>query len=94
MKIANFIWLDEFIEKLEAKHGVYSDEVEEVFANRPAIRRIQKGKVSGENLYRALGQTASGRYLVIIFVYKSTTHSVLIISARDMDHRERKSYHE
>jgi len=63
MKIDDFIWLDEFTEKLETKHGVYPDEVEEVFANQPAIRRIQKGRVSGENLYRAMGQTSNGRYL-------------------------------
>ena len=64
MKIDNFIWLDEFTEKLETKHGVYPDEVEEVFTYRPTIRRIQKGNVSGENLYRAFGQTSSGRYLI------------------------------
>ena len=93
MNIDDFIWLDEFAEKLETKHGVYPDEVEEVFANKPVIRKIEKGRVSGENLYRALGQTASGRYLVVIFVYKPATRSVLVISARDMDYKERKSYH-
>jgi uncharacterized protein len=93
MIINGFIWLDEFTEKLEAKHGVYPNEVEEVFANRPEIRKLEKGRVSGEHLYRALGQTSSGRYLVIIFVYKPTTRSALVISSRDMDLKERKSYY-
>lgn len=93
MLINDFIWLDEFTEKLEMKHGVYPDEVEEVFGNRPTIRRIQKGRVRGEHLYRAWGQTASGRYLVVIFIYKPTVRSVLVISSRNMDTKERKSYH-
>jgi hypothetical protein len=92
MTIEDFIWLDEFVEKLETKHGVYPDEVEEVFSRQPAIQRIQKGKVQGEHLYRALGQTADGRYLTIIFVYKPTRRSVIVISARDMDQKEHKRY--
>lgn len=75
-------------------NGVYPDEVEEVFANRPVIRRLEKGDVSGENLYRALGQTSSGRYLAVFFVYKPATQSVLIISSRDMTYKEQRSYHE
>jgi uncharacterized protein len=94
MKIVDFIWLDQFTEKLETKHGVYPDEAEDVFANQPAIRRIENGNVSGENLYRALGQTSSGRYLAVFFVYKPMTRSALIISSRDMTYKERRSYHE
>lgn len=93
MQVEDFIWLDEFTEKLERKHGVYPDEVETLFSNRPAIRRMQSGNVQGEHLYRALGQTAEGRYLTVIFIYKAATRSVLVISARDMDHKERRSYH-
>lgn len=93
MKIVDFIWLDKFTEKLETKHGVYTDEVEEVFVNRPAIRLLEKGDVSGENLYRALGQTSSGRYLVVFFVYKPSTQSALVIRSRDMTYKERRSYY-
>lgn len=92
MRIDDFIWLDEFVDKLEEKHGVYQDEVEDVFRNRPAIRRVQKGKTKGEDLYRALGQTDDGRYLFIIFVYKPSNNNALIVSARDMSTKERKSY--
>jgi uncharacterized DUF497 family protein len=34
----------------------------------------------------------SGRYLVVIFIYKPTARKALVISARDMDKKERKSY--
>lgn len=92
MKITDFIWLDQFVEKLETKHDVLPEEVEEVFARRTGIKRIGKGRVQGENLYRAWGQTMSGRYLVVIFIYKPTVRKALVISARDMDKKERKSY--
>lgn len=93
MKINDFIWLNEFLEKLEVKHGVYPNEVEEVFLNQPKFRRLEQGRVRGEHLYRALGQTFDGRYLVVIFVYKPVTGSALVISARDMEPKERRSYH-
>ncbi|PIQ94704.1 MAG: hypothetical protein COV68_03235, partial [Nitrospirae bacterium CG11_big_fil_rev_8_21_14_0_20_41_14] len=46
--------------------------------------------VKGEDLYRALGQTDSGRYLTVFFIYKET-HEALVISARDMTDKERKN---
>jgi hypothetical protein len=43
LKIADFIWLEEIVEKLEVKHGVVPEEVEEIFANRPRITRMERG---------------------------------------------------
>ncbi len=42
-------------------------------------------------MYAAYGQTAEGRYLIIFFILKPGSEA-LIISARDMDQRERKLY--
>ena len=91
MQIVDIIWLDEIIEKLEFKHSVLKEEVEEVFYNRPKFRRAEKGDYEGEDLYYAYGRTDDGRYLVVVFVYKRT-HDALIFSARDMDKKERKRY--
>ncbi|MGB9178182.1 MAG: BrnT family toxin [Pyrinomonadaceae bacterium] len=91
MKITNVIWLTQFVEKIERKHGVSVDEVEEVFANRARFKLMRRGIVSGENLYRALGQTDSGRYLAVFFIYKGQNHA-LVVSAREADSRERRSY--
>lgn len=52
---------------------------------------MNKGLFRGEDVYRALGQTAAGRYLVAFFIYKRSREA-LILSARDMDDKERKSY--
>ena len=91
MKITDIIWLAQFVEKVERKHGVSTDEVEQVFANRPSFRLAERGNVGGEDLYRAIGQTDAGRYLAVFFIYKSGRRA-LIISARDASLRERRSY--
>jgi uncharacterized DUF497 family protein len=91
MYIDDIIWLDQFIEKLEWKHHISPEEVEEVFYNGPRIRRGPKGHVQGEDVYYAYGQTDSGRYVLVVFIYKQTREA-LIISARDMDKKERTYY--
>jgi uncharacterized DUF497 family protein len=91
MKIVGFIWLEEIVEKLEVKHQVIPEEVEQVFSSQPWVKRMNKGHYRGEDVYRALGQTDAGRYLAIFFIQK-LTNEALILSARDMDDKERKSY--
>jgi uncharacterized DUF497 family protein len=91
MKIVGFIWLEEIVEKLEAKHQVTTDETEQIFVNQPKVKRMNKGHFRGEDVYRALGQTDAGRYLVVFFIYKQSREA-LILSARDMDDKERKNY--
>ena len=66
-------------------------EVEEVFANRPRFRFVAKGDRSGEDVYSAIGQTNAGRYLIVFFILKPY-HRALVISARDMDRKERRGY--
>lgn len=91
MRITGFIWLEEYVEKLERKHHVSPAEVESVFDARPRYRFVEKGHRPGENLYSAMGQTENGRYLVIFFVYKLDGQA-LIISVRDMDDAEKRLY--
>ena len=91
MKIKELIWFDDSIEKIKRKHNVQQHEVREVFNNRPHFRFVEKGHRSGDNVYTAMGQTASGRYLIVFFVYKSDKRT-LIVSARDMTKTERRLY--
>lgn len=60
MKINGFIWLEDIVEKLAAKHQVAPEEVKQIFSNHPGIRRMKKGHFRGEDVYRALGQTDGG----------------------------------
>lgn len=91
MKITGVIWLRNIADKLLWKHNVTTDEVEEIFGQSPHYRYIETGDVEGEDLYAALGQTESGRYLTVYFVHKVTSQA-LIISARDMTKQERRAY--
>ena len=47
MRLYDVLWNDEFVSKIEGKHGVSTDEVEEVLFSRPHVRRAEKGKVKG-----------------------------------------------
>ena len=91
MYIDDFIWLPDIVDKLIVKHHVSQDEAEEIFFNRPRFRFIESGNRSGENVYAAGGQTDAGRYLIVFFIYKSN-NTALILSAREMDRKERKQY--
>ncbi|MEP7039392.1 MAG: BrnT family toxin [Acidobacteriota bacterium] len=91
MVINQIIWRDQFIEKLETKHGVSVEEVENVLGANPHIRKVSRGNVKGENIYAAFGQTVGGRYLIIFYIRKRGG-AILPISARDMDDGERKYY--
>jgi len=70
LKIKGLIWLDKIIDKLATKHNVGQNEVLEVLLDQPYFLFVEKGHRSGENVYAALGQTKSGRYLIVFFIYK------------------------
>lgn len=89
MDIANIDILD--TDKLERKHAVYPYEVEEVLLGSPRIFYVEQGKVMGEDMYLALGQNDEGRYLAVFFIYKKN-HVALVVSAREMDSKERRRY--
>jgi uncharacterized protein len=91
MRIVDIIWLPHIIDKLAWKHRLEPEEVDQVLFSKPLLRKVQKGHIPGENVYAALGQTDAGRHLIVVFVYK-TTREALILSARDMDAKERKQY--
>jgi len=91
MKIENFIWLPHIVDKLTFKHHVETSEVEEIFDISPKIRFARKGDRKGEDVYMALGQSEAGRYLAVVFIHKQN-NDALILSARDMEPRERRQY--
>ena len=64
MQLNEIIWKDYFVDKIEVKYGVLTDEVEEVLFSKPHVRRAQKGHVKGEDLYAAYGQSDAGRCLI------------------------------
>jgi uncharacterized DUF497 family protein len=91
MRIKGVIWLLKIVDKLNTKHHVTQDEIEQVFLNSPQYRFLEKGKIENEHVYSAYGRTDDGRYVRVIFIRKFSDKA-LVISARDMDGKERKQY--
>lgn len=91
MNIDDFVWLPDIIDKLAVKHHVSQDETEEIFFNHPRVRFVESGNRPGENVYAATGQTDAGRYLIVFFIRKAD-QVALILSAREMDSKERKRH--
>ena len=91
MNVRQILWLPEIEEKLLRKHAVLVEEVEEVLFAQPHIYFVENGSREGENVYAATGQTEAGRHLIIFFILKPHAQA-LILSARDMDQKERKRY--
>ena len=89
--IKGFIWPAHITEKCLGKHGVSPDEAEEAFSNDSRFKFWEKGDVPGENFYQCLGRSDGGRYLTVFFIFKETGEA-LIISARDMDAKEKRRY--
>jgi uncharacterized DUF497 family protein len=92
VRIYEIIWNERFVNKIIQKHKVTPDEVEQVLLSKPHIRRAERGRVKGEDLYVAYGQAQSGRYLLVFFV-KKRRGAVMPITARDMNARQRRYYH-
>lgn len=91
MRIDGVIWLRHIVDKLASKHQVAVEEVEAALTNKPKLRFMEKGERKGEDVYLALGRSDEGRYLSVLFIYKRPKDA-LILSARDMTHKERRRY--
>jgi uncharacterized DUF497 family protein len=92
MQIDSIVCSEYIEEKLETKHNVTCREARQVLLSQPRIRFAEKGHTEGEDVYVAFGQTFGGMYLSVFFIYKPTTKTAIIISARDMSNRERRTY--
>ncbi|MDY7079593.1 MAG: BrnT family toxin [Chloroflexota bacterium] len=91
MIVTRVIWLPDIEDKLVQKHSVLAEEAEEVLFSDPRVRFVEKGYRRGEDVYAAYGQTEAGRYLIVFFILKRGSEA-LVLSARDMDSRERRLY--
>lgn len=91
MIVRHVIWLPDIEDKIIQKHGVLADEAEEALFGNPHVRFVEKGHRQGENVYAAYGQTEAGRYLTVLFILKRGNEA-LVLSARDMDSKERRLY--
>lgn len=92
MNIEKIVIPVEIENKIESKHNVRFNEVRQALISDPRIRFAEKGNVKGSDVYVAFGQTFGGRYLAVFFIYKPENKTSIIISARDMNKKEKKAY--
>ena len=89
LEFSGFEWDDGNREK-NLKHGVYASECEQVFFNAPLLILDDPKHSVAEDRYAAFGQTDDGRKLVVVYTKRGVF--LRIISARDMNRRERQFY--
>ena len=89
-KCTGFEWDKHNSEKIKAKHGVTPVECEQVFFNIPVIAGDDEKHSKTKNRFYVLGQTDTGRILFMVFTVRNDR--LRVISARDMNRKERKVY--
>jgi uncharacterized protein len=89
--IEGFDWDDGNARKSLDKHGVTQAEAEQVFAGEPLLAKDVKHS-DEEARFQALGQTIDGRRLHVTFTLRGNGKKLRIISARDMNRKERALY--
>jgi len=72
------------------KHNVTQSECEEIYFNRPLVVADDIKHSSKESRFYALGHTDAGRLLFVVFTVRQDL--IRVISARDMNRKERKVY--
>jgi uncharacterized DUF497 family protein len=85
-----FDWDDENAHKNWERHRVTPEEAEDVFFNEPLVVRSDVRHSKREKRHYALGQTGGGRLLFVAFTIRRSL--LRVISARDMNERERDVY--
>jgi hypothetical protein len=87
-----FEWDEGNAPKVEARHGVTPGECEQVFFHEPLLVAPDPRHSRAEARWAALGRTAGGRTVSVIFTLRGDR--IRPLSARDMSRKERQRYAE
>jgi uncharacterized DUF497 family protein len=90
--VVGFQWDEGNIDKNLVKHNVENWECEQVFFNEPVLVLDDPSHSHTERRWAAFGRTDAGRLLVVIFTRRGDL--IRVISARDMNKKEREFYEE
>ena len=72
------------------RHHVTEGDAEQVFFNEPLLLAIDEQHSQQETRFRVMGYTDENRYLYIVFMVRDNL--IRVISARDMNKKERAIY--
>ena len=90
-RIAGFDW-DKGNSRKNEKHGVTQAEAEQIFSDGRILFAEDIGHSEAEARYQALGASPAGRHLHVTFTLRHDGTSIRVISARDMNRKERARY--
>jgi uncharacterized DUF497 family protein len=85
-----FEWDEGNVEKNWISHKVTAAECEQIFFNLPLVVADDLKHSNKENRFYVLGQTNASRLLFLVFTIRRKL--IRVISARDMNRKERKVY--
>ena len=89
-QFTGFQWDEGNIDKNLLKHQVQNWQCEQIFFNEPLIILDDPKHSLSEKRWAAFGQTDAGRFLTTIFTKREKL--LRVISARDMNRKERVFY--
>jgi uncharacterized DUF497 family protein len=87
-----FQWDQGNLDKNLVKHKVENWECEQIFFNAPLLVLEDPSHSRAEKRWAAFGRTDAGRLLLVIFTKRGDL--LRVISARDMNRKEREFYEE
>jgi len=90
LNCTGFEWDKHNADKIWLKHKVLPSECEQIFFNRALIVADDVKHSKKENRFYALGHTDMQRLLFVVFTVRKD--KIRVISARDMNSKERKAY--
>lgn len=91
-KVTGFQWDKGNIDKNLIRHKVENWECEQIFFNNPIILVEDQGHSNTEKRWVAFGKTDATRLLIVVFTVRGDL--IRVISARDMNRKERNFYNE
>jgi uncharacterized DUF497 family protein len=90
-RIAGFGW-DAGNARKNEQHGITQPEAEQVFFDAHLLIVQDERHSSAEPRFHALGKTVEGRLLHVTFTLRGENTLLRVISARDMQRKERNIY--
>jgi uncharacterized DUF497 family protein len=90
--VVGFDWDEGNTDKNLTTHNVENWECEQVFFNHPLLVLDDLRHSTTEKRWAAFGKTDAGRLLIVVFAKRQDL--IRVISARDMNRKERGFYEE
>lgn len=87
-----FDWDGGNVPKVIGRHGVEPGECEQAFFQLPFIVSYDAAHSGRERRWQALGKTAAGRRLLLVFTLRGPL--IRVLAARDMNRKEKRYYAE